>query len=79
MTIPIYVYRCDHCGHQFEELRKIGDPNPPCSKVLMRTESTQADGPPEEHDWACGHDTQKVIVGSNFHLKGSGWASDGYS
>ena len=23
--MPIYEYRCDHCGHQFEVLQKISD------------------------------------------------------
>ncbi len=27
----------------------------------------------------CGHDVKKLISRSSFHLKGSGWYSDGYS
>ncbi len=26
--MPIYEYRCNHCGHQFERLQKISDPDP---------------------------------------------------
>lgn len=26
--MPIYEYRCSHCGHQFERLQKMSDPDP---------------------------------------------------
>lgn len=77
--MPLYEYRCNVCGHQFDQLAKMTDPNPPCPKVVMRTESSQAEGPPQEHDWPCGGETTKLISGSTFHLAGSGWAKDGYS
>lgn len=78
--MPLYVYRCEHCGHEFEQMAKMDAPNPECPKILMRTSSTQPDGaPPVEHDVPCGWPTKKLITGGTFHLKGSGWASDGYS
>ncbi len=24
--MPIYEYRCDHCGHEFETIQKVGEP-----------------------------------------------------
>lgn len=67
--MPIYTYRCEKCGHEFEELKKMTDPNPPCPKV-----ATTEDSPV-----VCDGSTKKLITGGSFHLKGSGWASDGYS
>ena len=28
--MPIYEYKCDHCGHQFEKLMRISADAPPC-------------------------------------------------
>lgn len=28
--MPIYEYRCESCGHQFEKMVKIGAETPPC-------------------------------------------------
>lgn len=28
--MPIYEYRCESCGHQFEKMVKIGAEIPPC-------------------------------------------------
>lgn len=25
MTVPIYEYRCEHCGHELEKLQKVSD------------------------------------------------------
>ena len=70
--MPIYAYRCDECGHEFESILKMSDPNPPCPKVQPE---------PDQVDpyVVCGCPTSKLITGGAFHLKGSGWASDGYS
>lgn len=73
MTLPLYVYRCAGCGHEFEQIVKMADPNPPCPKIIQVTEDTQT------FCRECGQPTTKLIGGSAFHLKGSGWASDGYS
>jgi putative FmdB family regulatory protein len=27
-TMPIYVFRCDACGEQFDRLQKLSDPDP---------------------------------------------------
>jgi len=44
----------------------------------MVTKDSQPDGPPVENTWLCGCPTERVISLSTFHLKGAGWASDGY-
>jgi len=28
--MPIYEYKCSKCGHSFESMQKMSDPNPPC-------------------------------------------------
>ncbi len=28
--MPIYEYRCQACGHEFEKLVRLSDPVPPC-------------------------------------------------
>jgi putative FmdB family regulatory protein len=43
--VPLYEYRCKHCGKEFEKVSKVGDPNPPCpegcqgesEKLISRT------------------------------------------
>jgi len=62
--MPIYQYRCKKCNHEFKVLQKHSD------KVKM-LES----GPCEE----CGErDLEEIISRSTFHLKGGGWAENGY-
>jgi putative FmdB family regulatory protein len=62
--MPFYEYRCLECGHQFEKLAKMSDPNPLCP---CTPEGAQ-----------CSGETKKLISKSDFHLKGGGWAADGY-
>lgn len=28
--MPLYEYKCEKCGHEFDRLAKMSDPNPPC-------------------------------------------------
>ncbi len=28
--MPIYEYRCNHCGHRFERMQKMSAPDPDC-------------------------------------------------
>jgi putative FmdB family regulatory protein len=30
--VPIYEYRCERCGHPFEQMVRMSDPAPPCPK-----------------------------------------------
>lgn len=77
--MPLYDYRCDQCGHTFERLAKMSDPNPPCPQIIMVTEDSRKDGTSDRNEWVCGGSTTKLITGGTFHLVGSGWAKDGYS
>lgn len=73
--MPLHEFRCQHCGHQFERIVKMSDPNPSCP--AMRTVFVPgADGGCIRIP--CGRETIKIISVGTFHLKGSGWASDGY-
>jgi putative FmdB family regulatory protein len=64
--MPFYEYKCETCGHEFEMLKKMSDPNPPCP---CKADDAEAE---------CGGETKKLISKSDFHLKGGGWYSDGY-
>lgn len=73
--MPNYDLKCEKCGFQFERTLKMADPNPECPNI-----PPVADGTPAPKGTAtCGGPTQKIITGGTFHLKGKGWASDGYS
>ena len=62
--MPIYEYKCENCGYEFEEMLHFterDDPlNTPCSFLTC-----------------SGKVHLKMSLGS-FHLKGSGWYKDGY-
>jgi putative FmdB family regulatory protein len=48
--MPIYEYACPDCGHTFEELMRVSDPDPACArcggavKKLMSNTSFQLKG-----------------------------------
>ena len=71
--MPIYEYKCENCGYEFEEMLHFterDDPlNIPCEQQIEQTKhmSFKCDG--KVH--------LKMSLGS-FHLKGSGWYKDGY-
>lgn len=73
--MPIYEYKCEVCGHQFDRMMKMSDPNPPCPD-FGNVADHDFEGEGEPH--ACGGETKKLISGGTFHLKGGGWAADGY-
>lgn len=82
--MPKYDFRCEKCGHLFERTQKMADPNPPCPQNVPES-ATKADPPVVGHfddhltEFTCGGTTKKLISGGTFHLRGKGWASDGYS
>ena len=71
--MPIYEYKCEDCGHEFEEMLHFSERdvplNIPCEQQIEQTKhmSFKCDG--KVH--------LKMSLGS-FHLKGSGWYKDGY-
>ena len=62
--MPIYEYKCENCGYEFEEMFHFSereDPlNTPCSFPT------------------CGGKVHLKMSLGSFHLKGDGWAKDGY-
>jgi putative FmdB family regulatory protein len=62
--MPIYEYKCENCGHEFEEMLHFSerdDPlNTPCSFPT------------------CGGKVHLKMSLGSFHLKGAGWYKDGY-
>lgn len=71
--MPIYEYKCENCGYEFEEMLHFSERdvplNTPCEQQIEQTKhmSFKCDG--KVH--------LKMSLGS-FHLKGSGWYKDGY-
>ena len=71
--MPIYEYKCENCGYDFEEMLHFSERdvplNTPCEQQIEQTKhmSFKCDG--KVH--------LKMSLGS-FHLKGSGWYKDGY-
>lgn len=72
--MPLYEYQCDACGQVTEVRQGITDPKlKTCAQVVKRAESPTK---------ACGSAKGKVsrlISGTSFLLKGSGWYRDGYA
>lgn len=72
--MPLYEYQCDTCGHVIEVRQGITDSKlKTCAQAVKRAESPTK---------ACGSAKGKVsrlISGTSFLLKGSGWYRDGYS
>ena len=61
--MPIYEYKCDLCNGLWEEIQKFSD------DPLTVCKSCEKEG-----------GVHKLVAGRlAFHLKGPGWAKDGYS
>ena len=73
--MPIYEYKCEDCGHEFEEMLHFSERdvplNTPCPNRIL-------DSYQDPQCFDCsGKVHLKMSLGS-FHLKGSGWYKDGY-
>lgn len=66
--MPLYEFKCEDCGEVFETFARVfvdTDGNDlSVSPTCPKCESIK---------------TKKQISACTFHLKGSGWAADGYS
>ncbi len=68
--MPTYDYLCE-AGHTFATEQNIKDePLTACPEHAWGCELT---GDP------CGHPVKRLISDTSFHLRGPGWAKDGYS
>ena len=73
--MPIYEYKCEECGHEFEEMLHFSERdvplNTPCpNRIFDRNQEPQC--------FDCdGKIHLKMSLGS-FQLKGDGWYKDGY-
>ena len=64
--MPIYEYVCPKCKHEIEILQSsYDDPNPKCEKCLEKQKKEEIE-------------MQRKLSKTSFHLKGGGWAKDGY-
>ena len=52
--MPIYVYRCEHCGHEFDQLRRIGLQNEPttCPSCGRTVRHGLRPAPGTSYNWA---------------------------
>ena len=62
--MPLFEYRCQKCGTEFERLLRHSERDKPQKCVNQKCESME---------------TKKMISRTSFSLKGGGWASDGYA
>ena len=74
--MPIYEYKCDECGHEFEKMLHFSERDipigSPCTQRLF-------DRNHEPQCFDCGGKFHLKMSMNSFHLKGSGWYNDGYS
>ena len=73
--MPIYEYKCEDCGHEFEEMLHFSERdvplNTPCSmRIFDRNREPQC--------FDCKGKLRLKMSMSSFHLKGGGWYKDGY-
>ena len=62
--MPIYEYKCENCGYEFEEMLHFSERDVPLN--------TPCPFP------TCGGKVHLKMSLGSFHLKGSGWYKDGY-
>ena len=62
--MPIYEYKCENCGYEFEDMLHFSERDDPLN--------TPCSFP------TCGGKVHLKMSLGSFHLKGDGWAKDGY-
>ena len=62
--MPIYEYKCENCGYEFEEMLHFSERDDPLNTPCFFP--------------TCGGKVHLKMSLGSFHLKGDGWAKDGY-
>ena len=65
--MPIYEYKCENCGHEFEEMLHFSERDNPIDAPC-----------PNSIRPLCGGKVHLKMSLGSFHLKGGGWYKDGY-
>ena len=65
--MPIYEYKCENCGHEFEEMLHFSERDNPINASC-----------PNSIRPLCGGKVHLKMSLGSFHLKGGGWYKDGY-
>ena len=83
--MPIYAFQCGQCGHQFDRLQRLSDPDPDtcpsCSAQAIRRQLTApqfrlAGGGWYETDFKKDGDKKRNLVESGDGAKSGGATSD---
>ena len=70
-----YEYKCDTCGHVWEETdRSVDDKTRPCRKIVGTAIAPVAS---ERFPRSCKGTGHRQISSTSFSLKGSGWEKKG--
>ena len=73
--MPIYEYKCENCGHEFEEMLHFSEKDDPLNTLCsMRIFDRNL----EPQCFDCNGKIHLKMSMSSFHLKGGGWYKDGY-
>tara|TARA_Y100000034_G_C6566556_1_gene245376 strand:- start:80 stop:364 length:285 start_codon:yes stop_codon:yes gene_type:complete len=71
--MPIYEYKCETCGYEFEEMLHFSERdvplNTPCEQQIEQT---------KHMSFKCGGKVHLKMSLGSFQLKGVGWYKDGY-
>ena len=66
--MPTYEYKCDDCGHEWEQEQGIKDPLADQCPACSSNDAAPTWGSPR----------RQIPQRTGFVLSGSGWARDGY-
>ena len=71
--MPIYEYKCEDCGYEFEEMLHFSERDIP-----LNTSCEQQIEQTKHMSFKCGGKVHLKMSLGSFHLKGAGWYKDGY-
>ena len=74
--MPTYPYKCRTCGHEWEQVQGINEPDAQCPNEYTDSRPLVVVG--EDLGPRPLHKVERLIGTTNFSLKGEGWYKDGY-